>query len=175
MNVLKNFRFVCLSLALVAPITFAAGPSSPAPVVKKTPASVKSPTDGDKVAGAKAGSAKSAAKASRHANKTPANKVARKGKARKESDVLATPVPPAKLDLTLPKAMVDKLEPPAKEAQKPSAGQPILPQMFADKKPDTDDFQLNGRILNNEMGLPMIRNEGRRDIEGAALDFKFRQ
>lgn len=47
--------------------------------------------------------------------------------------------------------------------------------MFAEKKPDTDDFQLNGRILNNEMGLPMIRNEGRRDIEGAALDFKFKQ
>jgi hypothetical protein len=175
MNVLKNIRFVCLSLALVAPVSFAAGPSSPAPVAEKPPVSVKSASSAGKVVSAKTGTAKSAAKASSKAKKTPANKVARKDKARKASDVLATPVPPAKLDLTLPKAMVDTLEPPGKEAQKPSAGKPILPQMFAEKKPDTDDFQLNGRILNNEMGLPMIRNEGRREIEGAALDFKFKQ
>jgi hypothetical protein len=173
MNLLKNFRCVFLSLALLAPVTLAAGPSSPAPAAEKSPASTRS-SPASKPS-AKAGSAKSAAKASTQAKKPPASKVARKGKARKDSDVLATPVPAAQLDLTLPKAMVDKLEPPAKEAQKPSAGNPILPQMFAEKKPDTDDFQLNGRILNNEMGLPMIRNEGRRDIEGAALDFKFRQ
>jgi hypothetical protein len=175
MNVLKNIRFVCLGLAFIAPVIFAAGPSSPAPTTEHPPTSVKSSSAASKVASAKAGTAKSAAKTSPKAKKSPANKVARKGKARKESDVLATPVPPAKLDLTLPKAMVDKLEPPAKEAQKLSAGKPILPQMFAEKKPDTDDFQLNGRILNNEMGLPMIRNEGRREIEGAALDFKFKQ
>jgi hypothetical protein len=174
MNVSRNIRFLCLSLVLIAPVVLAAGPSSPAPAAEKSSTPIKASAPVRKAASAKAGAAK-AGKVAAQAKKTPANKTARKGKARKESDAIATPVPAAKLDLTLPKAMVDTLEPPAKEAQKPSAGKPILPQMFAEKKPDTDDFQLNGRILNNEMGLPMIRNEGRRDIEGAALDFKFKQ
>lgn len=171
MNVFRKFRCACLSLALLAPVLQAAEavgepPAAPA----KSEAAAKSTASGGKAA-----SAKSASKPRAQAKKASTSKVARKGKARKEADAIATPVPAAKLDLTLPKAMVDKLEPPAKEAQKPSAGKPLLPQMFAEKKPDTDDFQLNGRILSNEMGLPMMRNEGRRDIEGAALDFKFKQ
>ena len=35
-------------------------------------------------------------------------------------------------------------------------------------------FQLNGRLLSNEMQL-QLRNEERREVEGAALDFEFKQ
>ncbi|EGH25866.1 hypothetical protein PSYMO_32414, partial [Pseudomonas amygdali pv. mori str. 301020] len=53
---------------------------------------------------------------------------------------------------------------------------PILPQMFSDKGASANPgpFELEGRLLTNEMQLQM-RNENRRDVEGAALDFKFKQ
>lgn len=161
MNIIASIRCVCVGLVLLVPTAWAAEQSSSPPASQPKTAATKSQPVNAK------------AKPVRH--KASPSKVARKGKARKESDAIATPVPAAKLDLTLPKAMVDKLEPPSKAAQTPSAGKPLLPQMFADKKTDADDFQLGGRILNNEMGLPMMRNEGRREVEGAALDFKFRQ
>jgi hypothetical protein len=47
----------------------------------------------------------------------------------------------------------------------------ILPQMFGEKN---SGFQLNGRLLSNEMQL-QLRNEERREVEGAALDFEFKQ
>jgi hypothetical protein len=40
------------------------------------------------------------------------------------------------------------------------------------QKPDPN--QLNGRLLNNEMQLP-LRNSERREVEGAALDFEFKR
>jgi hypothetical protein len=45
--------------------------------------------------------------------------------------------------------------------------------MFGDKA-SSSPFQLNGRLLNNEMQLQR-RNEERRDVEGAALDFEFKR
>ena len=46
--------------------------------------------------------------------------------------------------------------------------------MFSEK-PVTDEspFQLNGRLINNEMQL-QLRNDSRRDVEGAAIEFEFR-
>ena len=35
-------------------------------------------------------------------------------------------------------------------------------------------FQLNGRLINNEMQL-QLRNEERREVEGAALEFEFKR
>lgn len=93
--------------------------------------------------------------------------VASKSKSARE--VAKTKLPPAKLDLSLPKDMVEDLKPkgtvelPKREA--------ILPQMFGEKD---NGFQLNGRLLSNEMEL-QLRNEARRDVEGAALDFEFKQ
>ena len=52
--------------------------------------------------------------------------------------------------------------------------EPLLPQMFGEKPKESSPFQLNGRLLSNEMQL-QLRNEERRDIEGAALDFEFKQ
>ncbi len=79
-----------------------------------------------------------------------------------------------RLDLSLPPELVQGLEPPPKVIT--ARRKPLLPPMFGDKA-DTQDpngFELNGRLLSNEMQLQM-RNESRRDVEGAALDFKFKQ
>lgn len=90
-------------------------------------------------------------------------------KSKSASEVAKTPLPPAKLDLSLPRDMVQQLKPvgtvplPKREA--------ILPQMFGEKN---SGFQLNGRLLSNEMQL-QLRNEERREVEGAALDFEFKQ
>jgi hypothetical protein len=184
MNALRGLRVFCLSLAFAAPAAavWAAEPG-PQPLVAGAASSAKASTH--KVAAAakvdsKADAqveAKAApkAKAAATAKPKPTKAAARKNKARKEADAVAAPVPPAKLDLSLPKAMVDNLEPASKEAAKPVAGKPLLPALFPDKKPATEDFQMSGRLLSNEMQLPMIRNEGRHDIEGAAVEFQFKQ
>lgn len=172
MNILPVVRIMLCSLLAFGAAVAAEAPANAAePSVTKGAAPAAKPSS----LSAKASSKPAAKKASAQAKSAPTSKTARKAKSRKEADAIATPVPSAKLDLTLPKAMVDTLEPPSKEAQTPVAGKPLLPAMFADKKPTTDDFQVGGRILSNEMDLPMMRNEGRRDIEGAALDFKFKQ
>lgn len=88
-----------------------------------------------------------------------------------------TRLPKPDLDLSLPPDMVKQLTPPssvvtAKMAAHPKP-KPILPKMFPDTQSDPD-FQLNGRLLSNEMQL-QLRNEARRDVEGAAVDFTFKQ
>ncbi|MGF6628279.1 hypothetical protein ABH908_001918 [Pseudomonas frederiksbergensis] len=90
-------------------------------------------------------------------------------KSKPASEVLKTNLPPANLDLSLPKDKVDELKPvgtvplPRHDA--------VLPQMFGGK---SSPFQLNGRLISNEMQLQR-RNEERRDVEGAALEFEFKQ
>lgn len=90
-------------------------------------------------------------------------------KSKPASEVAKTRLPPAKLDLSLPKDMVQQLKP-AGTVPMPKHDA-ILPQMFGEKN---SGFQLNGRLLSNEMQL-QLRNDERRDIEGAALDFEFKQ
>lgn len=112
--------------------------------------------------------------------KATAGKVAAKSKSRKNAEVIATDIPAAKLDLSLPKDMVKQLQPPGKpemaaSADAPTAtdGKPLLPSLFAPKA-EGEPFELNGRLLTNEMDL-QLRNESRREVDGAALDFKFKQ
>jgi hypothetical protein len=90
-------------------------------------------------------------------------------KSKPASEVVKTRLPPAKLDLSLPKDMVQQLKP-AGTVPMPKHDA-ILPQMFGEKN---SGFQLNGRLLSNEMQL-QLRNEERREVEGAALDFEFKQ
>ncbi|MCQ9423180.1 translation initiation factor 2 [Pseudomonas sp. LJDD11] len=80
----------------------------------------------------------------------------------------------AKLDLSLPQELVRELEPPANVIS--GRRKPLLPPMFGDKanSAESGSFELGGRIISNEMQLQM-RNDNRRDVDGAALDFKFRQ
>ncbi|WP_455924781.1 translation initiation factor 2 [Pseudomonas putida] len=118
----------------------------------------------------KAAVKKPAASAAKAVKKKP---VASKTKSRKEADAVAVDLPKAKIDLTLPKAMVNGLEPQKKiDAAAPAREKTLLPSYFDEKK--SEDFQLNGRLLSNEMQLPR-RNEGNREVEGAALDFQFKQ
>lgn len=88
------------------------------------------------------------------------------------SEVASTSLPPAKLDLSLPPEMVKLLQPAG--TQPLPKRTPLLPPMFGEKPKDGSPFQLNGRLLNNEMQLQR-RSEERRDVDGAALDFEFKQ
>ncbi len=90
-------------------------------------------------------------------------------KSKSAHEVAKTPLPPAKLDLSLPHDMVEELQPPGQVQS--TKHQPLLPSMFGDKP---GPFQLNGRLLSNEMQLP-LRNQERNEVEGAALDFEFKQ
>ena len=113
---------------------------------------------------AKKPSAKTVAKVDRKESKGKADKVAAK-------DVR---IGKAKLDLSLPKELVRELEPPANVIS--GRRKPLLPPMFGDKagSGDSASFELGGRLISNEMQLQM-RNDNRRDVDGAALDFKFKQ
>ena len=83
------------------------------------------------------------------------------------------PLPAAKLDLSLPPDMVRQLRPLGTVPM--PAHKPLLPNMFGDKTAQDSPFQLNGRLISNEMGL-QLRNEARQnEIEGAALEFEFKQ
>ncbi|MBC2657095.1 translation initiation factor 2 [Pseudomonas sp. MSSRFD41] len=85
---------------------------------------------------------------------------------------IKTPLVSPKLDLNLPTEMVKHLQP-LGAAPLPKRA-PLLPPMFGEKPKESTPFQLNGRLLTNEMQL-QLRREERRDIEGAALDFEFKQ
>jgi len=90
-------------------------------------------------------------------------------KSKPASEVVKTKLPSADLDLSLPKDMVEELKPVGTVTLPPRDA--LLPQMFGDK---SSPFQLNGRLLSNEMQL-QLRNEERREVEGAALEFEFKQ
>jgi hypothetical protein len=123
------------------------------------------------------------------ANATPGKTVADKGKTGAAVDKARAPIasksksPAAvvqdthlakpSLDLSLPSEMASQVDPQGKVA--PIAKKSVLPPMFAEKKSAKDSpFQLNGRLLSNEMQL-QLRNENQKQVEGAALDFEFRQ
>ncbi|WP_017739248.1 hypothetical protein [Pseudomonas sp. CBZ-4] len=141
-----------LSLCNVGTVLAAAPVTERAPVAaeQKTPAK-KAPVAKKKAPAAK----KRAAKASKSAN-----------------EVAQTKLPPAQLDLSLPSDMVRHLQPIGTMPKPKSV--PLLPPMFGEKPTDNSAFQINGRLLSNEMKL-QLRNEERRDVEGAALEFEFKQ
>ena len=141
-----------LSLCNVGTVLAAAPVTERAPVAaeQKTPAK-KAPVAKKKAPAAK----KRAAKASKSA-----------------SEVAQTKLPPAQLDLSLPSDMVRHLQPIGTMPKPKSV--PLLPPMFGEKPTDNSAFQINGRLLSNEMKL-QLRNEERRDVEGAALEFEFKQ
>ncbi|MBC3303763.1 translation initiation factor 2 [Pseudomonas sp. SWRI18] len=131
------------------------------------------------VSDSKPAAEQNAAKKTVPASKAPAVKkqtakakkrAARKSKSSRE--VAQTQLPPAQLDLSLPSDMVRHLEPVGTMPKPKSV--PLLPPMFGEKPTDNSAFQINGRLLSNEMKL-QLRNEERRDVEGAALEFEFKQ
>ena len=119
-------------------------------------------------------SAHSPAKPAASEKKTPVKKrapIASKSKSARE--IAQKRLPAANLDLRLPPEMVKQLHPLG--AVPMPAHKPLLPNMFGEKTPEDSPFQLNGRLLSNEMNL-QLRNDARHnEIEGAALDFEFKQ
>ncbi|QXI36929.1 hypothetical protein [Pseudomonas xantholysinigenes] len=105
--------------------------------------------------------------------KAPAKAQAKpKPRAKPASKVVAKPLPKPKVDLSLPSELVKHLEPDLGDT--PVMRKPLLPSMFPTKpESDSSPFQLNGRLISNEMQL-QLRNDSRREVEGAAIDFEFR-
>lgn len=150
--------------AAKAPVHELAPSVSVVPVTAKGEAAAASKPN--KTDAAKAPVAKATAEKKRDA-------VTRKSVAESKKTLKETSLKNAKLDLSLPPELAEELQPAGTTKAKPR--KPILPPMFNDKRASgSDPFELNGRILSNEMDLQM-RNDSRRDVEGAALDFKFRQ
>jgi hypothetical protein len=124
-----------------------------------------------------ASATKNAPKKPASVKKTPVKKaaVAKKkrvpvaSRTKSAHEIAKTRLPPAKLDLSLPRDMVEDLQPPGKVPL--PKREALLPSMFGEKP---GPFQLNGRLLSNEMQLP-LRNQERNEVEGAALEFEFRQ
>lgn len=77
------------------------------------------------------------------------------------------PVPKVTLDLSLPKDLVDQLEP--GDAKDDVQGQAVLPQLFAEK-PAENSFGLNGKLITNER-----ETDAWHSVEGAELQFEFKQ
>ncbi|MNE06621.1 hypothetical protein D3C76_814380 [compost metagenome] len=102
-------------------------------------------------------------------SKAPQKAVASKSQARKSAEVIATRLPPAQLDLSLPQDLVEELTPPNQVISRPRKR--ILPPLFDDKA--DSPYQLNGRLISNEMQL-QLRNEARHDIEGAAIELEYK-
>lgn len=118
--------------------------------------------------------ANSPAKLSASAKKAAEKKQAAKAsKSASSREITQKRLPSATLDLSLPPDMVRQLRP-LGTIDMPKH-KPLLPNMFEEKAAEESPFQLNGRLLSNEMGL-QLRNEARRnEVEGAALDFEFKQ
>lgn len=106
------------------------------------------------------------------AGSASAQKSSGKSAKRKHADVIATPLPTPRLDLSLPIGMVSGLQPGS--ASDVQLHRPLLPAMFGEKPKEESPFQLNGRLLSNEMQL-QLRNDSRQDVEGAAIEFEFKQ
>lgn len=73
-----------------------------------------------------------------------------------------------KLDLSLPKHLVDELEPRVKQEQ--HIEQPLLPPMFVEKPSEQSPYQLNGKLITNQREEDYLRS-----VEGAELQIEFKQ
>lgn len=166
MKALRSFAlFLCLaSLCLSGTVVHAAEPATKAVAPHAKAAS----TPARKQVAGSAG--KAASKVPVRGKAKPAGKVVRKKPLPK---AVTKPLPRPNLDLSLPASMVEGLKPEVGRSK--VRRKPLLPSMFP-RKPVSDDspFQLNGRLINNEMQL-QLRNDSRHDVEGAAIDFEFRQ
>ena len=151
---------ICLLVSLQAGGVMAA-PAQEKPAASATP---DKPATARKVAPAKKATPakKAAAKVKKRAPISSKSKSAR--------EIAKTKLPPVPIDLSLPEDMAEELKPEGTVTLPKREG--ILPQMFGDK--GNEAFQLNGRLISNEMQL-QLRNEERRDVDGAALEFEFKR
>ncbi|NIF27267.1 hypothetical protein F3J44_12895 [Pantoea sp. Tr-811] len=155
MSLLRRFALVFCLAAFCGPCLVVQAAQPPAPAKAEQPKAAHKPV------------AKPAARQPAKASKPKAKPVRKP-----VSKAVAQPLPKAKLDLSLPTDMVKNLQPEVGDAT--LRRKPLLPAMFT-AKPESDDspFQLNGRLISNEMQL-QLRNDARREVDGAAIEFQFR-
>ena len=164
---MNALRPLALALCLALPWLPSAAAQAAEPVAKARSAQGKTAA---KVPAKPKASAKPKVPAKPQAKAKPKPKA--KPKAKPVSKALAKPLPKAKVDLSLPSELVRHLEPDLGDT--PVVRKPLLPSMFPTKpESDSSPFQLNGRLISNEMQL-QLRNDSRREVEGAAIDFEFR-
>lgn len=94
--------------------------------------------------------------------------------ARKSSAARQT-LAPLPLDLSLPRELVEQLQP----------GQPIpdivprprlLPPLFEEKTAAPSAFQLSGKLITNDLDREKLESDNFLDkVDGAQLNFEFRQ
>ncbi|QBF26005.1 translation initiation factor 2 [Pseudomonas tructae] len=157
---MKALRCIGLSLCLLGGVA-----CTSAAVAESAPAG-KAPVTKSAKPAAKPKQAKTPAVRKKAATK------ATQRSARKNAKAAPAPLPKAKLDLSLPSGLVKDMKPDSQE-QAPLP-KPLLPYLFGEKPPSDSPFQLNGRLISNEMQL-QLRNESRKDVEGAAIEFEFKQ
>lgn len=93
----------------------------------------------------------------------------------REKSVVERKLPPIKLDLSLPRELVEDLhhgEPLVEE-------KPLLPPLFVEKEAKPAPFQLSGKLITNEherdkSGEKLERDNYFDKVDGAQLNFEFR-
>lgn len=93
----------------------------------------------------------------------------------REKSAVEQKLPPIKLDLSLPRELVDDLhhgEPLLEE-------KPLLPPLFVEKEAKPAPFQLSGKLITNEherdrSGEKLERDNYFDKVDGAQLNFEFR-
>lgn len=98
----------------------------------------------------------------------PAVPRARPEAARPEAKMADRMLPKAKLDLSLPPELIDRLN--AEDSAGKGALAPLLPALFEGKGPAANPFQLSGRLITDE-GDEDYWNS----VEGAELQFEFKR
>lgn len=167
------FRVTALLLALGLLAACDEPPKPPAPV--PTPPSIQAPpaSSGEPLAPAAtppavgAAQAKPAPPQDKPEPRAAVRQEAKSPPAAKAPAQLPKRLPPVKLDLRLPAALVEQMELGEPLAELPS--EPLLPPLFEEKPAEPGPFQLNGRLITND------QSEGYWDsVEGAELQFQFR-
>jgi len=153
-----------------APAAAPAPTSTPAPepAAEQPRVSEAKPAAAKAVASPKAPAVEAAIKPEAKApSKTPAQ-------VKKPVDpVVKKELPPVKLDLRLPKDVVQQLEP-DKPITKLEEEKPILPQMFGEKTGQSP-FAVGGRLIQREVNERESNDDSwHSDIKGAEVEFEFR-
>jgi len=160
-----------------------AGELAPKPAAEQPRESEAAPAAAETVASAKAPAVEVATKPvakapsksepkpeSRHVDKDQPK--ARTAKKAAVDPIVKRPLPPVKLDLRLPKDLVQQLHPdkPVPELE----DKPLLPPMFVEKTGQSP-FQVGGRLIQRERNERESNDDSwHSDIRGAELQFQFR-
>lgn len=159
-----------------APKAVTQKPSEPKVVVPKT-TSVSSASEAAKADKAKADAPKTVVRPPQPPEKIQRLQVNKPQTAqqRKSSEtVKKQKLEKPKLDLHLPKDLVNKLEPEVAGEKGEGTATTLLPPMFVEKPAQQSSFEMGGRLITNEHSRDLDKDASYWDtVDGAELQFKF--